>query len=537
MPLLNIVVGGLVLSTGQAICVGLVLAFLLYTYSLHMGYNSSNPIVWSWVPHLRSALLFGSDPNTFLAKCKASYGSIFTLNLGGRHITFITDPSCYPHITKARDGLSFAEVAVGVSKAVLNEPVESADDKELDAGRHAQYTKYLTGAPLDDITQRFGDYLQEWFHIHFEREKNTLSNSSSSSFECGLLDLATRAIFSSSTRALFGEILVDDSSQPEALGQPEFSDDFFAPKTLLSTFQKFDHIFPLLYGGLPNFLLKEGIHARTQLIETMKTLKKDHCEFMSVRKDLMLDHPPTPRPKTDPDSFGSSQLGFLWALQGNTIPATFWTLFFLIQNPEAMERVKKEIRTVLDEANKDRTSSSNRSDSWRIDINRENLKKFTLLDCAISEALRIATGSMMMRRATKDMVLDLPTGPLSIKKGMNLAIYPYLTHHDSSIFPNPEEFNLERWMEKSIEIGTITDVKGNKIPNAFMPFGSGISMCPGRHFARAEIKMFCVTFLHLFDIQSEGTSLKAPGFLLSRSGLGIFPPEKDVNIKYAPRTM
>lgn len=242
---------------------------------------------------------------------------------------------------------------------------------------------------------------------------------------------------------------------------------------------------------------------------------------------VQVDHPPTPRAH-DLHNFAASQNGFLWAVQGNTIPCCFWTVLFLLRSPDQLERVKTEVRTVMAAQN---ASEPNLS-KWNIKCNRDTLKKLVLLDCAIQEALRMATGSMMMRRSTKDQVLDLPTGPLKVKKGENIAIYPYLQHHDASLFPDPESFQLDRWIDKPVESSTVTNVKGEKLNSAFLPFGSGISMCPGRHFARNEIKTFLVGFFTLFDLQ-EGQAIKNPGYLLSRAGLGIFPPATDVQVTFS----
>jgi cholesterol 7alpha-monooxygenase len=240
-----------------------------------------------------------------------------------------------------------------------------------------------------------------------------------------------------------------------------------------------------------------------------------------------VDSPPTPRPN-DQRNFAASQNGFQWAVQGNTIPACFWCVFYLLQNPAELKRVKDEIRTVMEAAKKEDPTPRSK---WDIRCSRETLKKLTLLDCAIQETLRLATGSMMMRRSTKDQVLDLPTGPLPLKKGDNVAIYPYLQHHDPLLFPEPEAFQLDRWKEKPVDSSAITNVKGEKLTAAFLPFGSGISMCPGRHFARNEIKTFLVGFFSLFDLDEERQkAVENPGFLLSRAGLGIFPPSKDVEV-------
>jgi len=532
--LASVSVAGVVLPPSVFYPLLAVLSFLLYTFWLHSGRPRGNPLVFSWVPHLRSALKFGQDPNTFLAECKKKYGPVFTLNLGGRLITFITDPECYPHISKARDGLSFALVASGVGEAVLGETHDYAHDQELDAIVHAQYAKHLSGVGLDEITATFQSSLHVWFDALQRRMKSTDSNGY---VETGLLDFVTRAIFSSSTRALFGDLLVsaefDSSPSHHKISTParfdeNFSDDFFEPSTLLTNFQAFDAIFPMLYGGLPHFLLRSGIQARDRICTALRSLRENSCTFLRVREEALCKNPPNPR-ETDKEDFGRTQIGMLWALQGNTIPASFWVLFFLLKHPDQFRRAQEELDRVIKES-----KENGESVDGRINLSRESLKQLGLLDAAISESLRLSTGSMMMRRATRDMTLDLPTGALHVRAGDSLAIYPHLTHHDPTIFPRPNEFDLTRFEGKPIEGGTVTDVNGRRVPNAMMPFGSGVSMCPGRYFARNEIKIFLALFLERFefDMSRGAEAVQHPGYLLSRAGLGIFPPAKDVQIKY-----
>lgn len=62
-----------------------------------------------------------------------------------------------------------------------------------------------------------------------------------------------------------------------------------------------------------------------------------------------------------------------------------------------------------------------------------------------------------------------------------------------------------------------------------MPFGGGKSKCPGRMFARNEIRLVTLAFVLLVDARLRartGDSGKAawPGLLKSRAGLGILPP-------------
>jgi hypothetical protein len=290
MELLTLTIAGFQLTATQLILLSLPLLYVIYTIVIHLGYPKSNPLVWSWVPHLRSAARFGADPNSFLLQCKQQYGDVFTVNLGGKKMTFVTNPECFPHITKGRDGLSFGVVGQDVAVSVLDQDRDFAADMSLDEIIHGQYSKYLTGVNLDELTERYQENLGRWFQQHLEREASGVHKGT---VKTGLLDFCTRAIFSASTRAIFGDLLVDSSEGNGQAATPQkwdssFSDDFFAPKTLLGAFQAFDHAFPLLYGGLPHFLLKKGVQARSNLIDAFRYVKNGASEFVEVRKREMV---------------------------------------------------------------------------------------------------------------------------------------------------------------------------------------------------------------------------------------------------------
>lgn len=361
--------------------------------------------------------------------------------------------------------------------AVLNQSAEMAADKEIDAEVHKQYAKGLGGEGLAELTDRFQTQMTTWLDTHWQRHRETKGNVAQQS---GLLDLITRVIFSSATRALFGEILLDEDAKPEQFG-PTFSDDFNNPQTLLSTFQSFDKVFPLLYGGMPHFLLRKGVAARDALMRTFRTPRANACSFFEDRHELMVTNPPNPRPALDAQDFGCSQLGFLWAAHGNTIPASFWMLFFLMQNPDQMSLVRREIEPIVAEA---RAAQPQGASPFQLEFTRDQLKRLVVLDAAISECLRMATGSMMVRRVVSDLTLDLPSGPQSFKAGDNLALYPFLAHHDPTIFAEPDQFRLQRFLGMPVENGTVVAPDGRRVPNAYLPFGAGVSLCPGRNFAR-----------------------------------------------------
>jgi len=58
-------------------------------------------------------------------------------------------------------------------------------------------------------------------------------------------------------------------------------------------------------------------------------------------------------------------------------------------------------------------------------------------------------------------------------------------------------------------------------------------MCPGRHFARNEIKLATAIVLGEFDLQVRGSEI--PPLDNSRAGLGILPPSHDVGDSLSKR--
>ena len=187
------------------------------------------------------------------------------------------------------------------------------------------------------------------------------------------------------------------------------------------------------------------------------------------------------------------QLAFLWALQANTIPATFWVLFLAIRDPRARAALTAEVRSVLDAAPKD--------EAGRPQLTRAVLTSLVTLDSAINEALRMTSGSLTIREALEDVTLTLHDGrSLRIRQGERVGIYPYLMHHDPALYDEPGTYRFDRYLDGSGALKKTFLRNGVRIRTHLMPFGGGVSMCPGRHFARNEIKIAAAMLLHGFDV-------------------------------------
>ncbi|XP_038665409.1 cytochrome P450 7B1 isoform X2 [Scyliorhinus canicula] len=150
---------------------------------------------------------------------------------------------------------------------------------------------------------------------------------------------------------------------------------------------------------------------------------------------------------------------------------------------------------------------------------------------AIKESLRLCSFSMNIRTAQEDVTLTFKEEQrVKLRKGDWIALYPHILHMDPEVYENPEVYKYNRFVENGME-KTAFYKGGRKLRYYLMPFGSGSSMCPGRHFAVNEIKIFLSIILASFDVEIvEGE--KSVGLANDRAGLGILFPDSDVQFRY-----
>ncbi len=141
-------------------------------------------------------------------------------------------------------------------------------------------------------------------------------------------------------------------------------------------------------------------------------------------------------------------------IQGHssTADALSWALERLMRTPEAHERLREEVQGDAEE----------------------------YLDAVTKETLRIRPPlGMCTRLVNKPFKL----GEYDLEPGTLIAPNIYLVHHDEDIYPEPERFRPERFLEA--QPGRYT----------WIPFGGGYRACLGGFFATAEIKIVLRTLL------------------------------------------
>jgi cytochrome P450 len=260
--------------------------------------------------------------------------------------------------------------------------------------------------------------------------KSTGALSSSNAVQ--LSDFLSRLIFQASVATLFNEDAAND-------------------KDLYSSFVTFDQQLPLAAAGISVSNFSGARKAREVLINACKKYTTDNCELICKRREYFQE---VGLPVQDAAAF---TLAMLWASVGNTMPVTFWLVFYLLSDTALLSRAKEEVHSAALE-------------SIGQELSQEQLNDMVFIDACITETLRLTSGSLIMRFVKKQCDLTMASGATyRFRKDDRVGLCPALTHLDEEIYPDAKIFRPDRWLNgdtleerQMSSIGRIPCFKGGK---------------------------------------------------------------------------
>eukprot|EP00466_Bigelowiella_natans_P021598 jgi/Bigna1/83950/fgenesh1_pg.119_\ len=493
----------------------LLLQLLWYIY-VNIRFAGEPPIVSGYIPFLGVAADFAKDSVTFLKKCQARYGDVFTLIVAGKRMTFIMAPEDIPLVYKERKKLDFGGATLQIELNAFGNNVVVSRKPDVEKLIHQWWRTGLLGKdPLSGLSASVLKHLTEELRNALPLKKNEQSP------KCNLWDLLHPVIFNATTKTFYGSKNLD-------------------LEKLRQNFLEFDKSFPILAAGIPGSIAApQALKARDRManqLTNQSERKSEACMVVRNRHDLFSNH----AEMSDMDT-GRAHGTLVWASQANTLPAAFWAVVHTHQDAHVIDALRKEISSVI--------RSKKGFESWKLGealptFSVDDLKRMVRLESASMEALRLASDSLSMRAVQESMSMKLNTGTYSFRKGDRVMIAPRTLHKDSDIYENPETYVWDRYLdvedgaaegggqaEQKVRLKSRFSKGENKsIPRtvAFMPFGGGVSMCPGRNMAMNEIKLLQILILTAYDVDIDAP----PKLDLSRAGFGILSPMGDCHVRF-----
>ncbi|KAJ5154383.1 cytochrome protein [Penicillium coprophilum] len=177
--------------------------------------------------------------------------------------------------------------------------------------------------------------------------------------------------------------------------------------------------------------------------------------------------------------------GHMLLVAGTETTANTLTMitFQLLKNPAVLACLREELKVAMP------TPASILT--WN------SLEKLPFLNGVIQEGLRLSLGvsSRLPRVAPND---NLQYNDWVIPAGTPVSTATYFVHMNSSIFPNPEKFDPQRWITAS--------EKGLRLEKYIVAFTKGSRQCLGMSLAYAELYLTVAALFRQLDMELYDTS-------------------------------
>ena len=565
------------------------------------------PFVSGWVPWLGVAIDYGKDAYAYLHNTRQRFGDVFTLLLAGKRMTFVLDPLNIPVIFKGCRQLDFAPISHEVGKRAFDHP-DYAHMTAMDDELHRAIVAKAQGQPLALLTERMNQKVYEFLCA---RRMVSAPPPGASPPDCSqtetrapwrygdLFAFVNECVFSAGTETLFGDGFCTASDL-----------------TAWSHFTQLDGKFPFLVGGVPLAFLPNVQSALRSLDVLVRQRYANESDFITTRLRILDHYAAGDRLRCRLmiavlwASQANSIPAIFWALA---------YILSHPEAQTAIREEYTRVATSSSASSSSSSSSSAqavhtpvvRPSVWdeqgRLRMDHTMLRQLPLLDSAINEAMRLCSSSIVIRRVmenfelTLNETLDTPSKTLDtpsktqdtpslpstcthaprpviprkylLRRGDHVCIFPEINHRDPEIFENPTEYRFDRFFNHTQQQPQRTGVGvgggggvggpvkffkgGHEIKYALLPFGGGVSHCPGRLFALNEMRIVVLCFL--FHLQAElvpsdftedtsaaAAALQSPSPAPharvtlpvtdpSRVGLGILPPLTPLRFRFRER--
>jgi cytochrome P450 len=210
--------------------------------------------------------------------------------------------------------------------------------------------------------------------------------------------------------------------------------------------------------------------ARSKLFELLDQTVSQRQESNLARDDILTllchatyeDGTPITR-----EHIYSELMTFLFAGHETTALSLTWAIYHIHRNPDVLATLRREIDGLAE-------------------MSPVTLAAAPYLKATIQETLRIHP---IVTETLRKLKSPMQLGEFTIPAGTAVAPATVLAHHNPQIYPQPEEFRPERFLERSYS------------PFEYMPFGGGHRRCIGAAFASYEMAMVLGIFLKRFDFE------------------------------------
>ena len=232
-------------------------------------------------------------------------------------------------------------------------------------------------------------------------------------------------------------------------------------------------VFP--YLPLPVFRRRDKARVKLQALVTEIIAKRaQKSEKSEDAFQLLIDASYDDGSRLSAHEITGMLIGTIFAGHHTTAGTAAWTLLELAKRPEHLNRVLKEL-----------------DQHFGVDgeVTFQSLREIPILENVIKEVLRLHPPLIfLIRKVMKDFHFKGYT----VKAGKYVCASPRVSHRIAEIFPEPEKFDPDRYLE---------DRQEDAQPFSWIAFGGGKHKCTGNAFAMLQLKAIFSILLRRYTFE------------------------------------
>ncbi|KAH7311265.1 Pfs, NACHT and ankyrin domain protein [Stachybotrys elegans] len=305
---------------------------------------------------------------------------------------------------------------------------------------------------------------------------------------------------------------------------------------------RFDKIFPSFAPGFPRLMMSGSYAFRDKLANDFKkwyqyannhfdeSLVDEDGEWDPIWGSSMMRQRQSAFSQADhhdDETIARIDLGLAWATIGNIVPLSMFAVFHVFKDKELQRRVRREIQDNLGDQKIE-----------QVDV-AKFVKAVPLLSSIYAETLRLYVKVYSLYRSPHD---DVQLGRWVLPKGAVAVLNSGPSHMDPTFWNTMDgkhpvdSFWADRFLvdpsdpqsgpvnpecrETTAEKRTATKpyFSTEGCEGAWIPYGGGYSMCPGRFIAKSVLVFTTALLVSKYDIEID---CDKPRFTNKRYGMGV----------------
>ncbi|HEY1610783.1 MAG TPA: cytochrome P450, partial [Paraburkholderia sp.] len=219
--------------------------------------------------------------------------------------------------------------------------------------------------------------------------------------------------------------------------------------------------------------------ARDRMRDEPSDTPRNLLEAMLAQQEQHQRAPDAPGPAITDDQIAANVLTILLAGEDTTADSIAWTLPYLAADAALQQQLGDEAGRALGAA--------------PVCPDYATLKELDLFEAVCIEATRLRPVAAVH---SFEPLEDVDVGGVALPKGTRMFFVARPAMLDAKNFADPQRYDPWRWMHRhERDPGEAHDVR------AYLQFGAGPRVCPGRHLATVEMRLVLSMLMKAFTIE------------------------------------